>query len=124
MSTAPAPTTRSIPAATSAGTTTAHARHRLCTRREYLLHTLQMWRALGNRPGGTAQFRSEFFGDVMSVGCVADDLGSNEDDQFGPRRRLVIVSKNLSESGDLVETRNAVARPLMGFADETGQQHG
>jgi hypothetical protein len=55
------------------------------TRQEDLLHTLHMRRALGNRPAGATQFRSELLGDIMGVGSIADDLGANEDDQFGPR---------------------------------------
>jgi len=55
------------------------------TRHEDLLHTLHMRRALGDRLAGATQFRSELLGDVMGVGSIADDLGANEDDQFGPR---------------------------------------
>jgi hypothetical protein len=46
-----------------------------------------------NRLDGTPQFRSELLGDVVGVGSVADDLGANEDDQFGSRGRPVVVGE-------------------------------
>ena len=50
-----------------------------------LLDALYVPRVLGDRPGVTPQFGSEFLGDVGGVGTIADDLGTYEDDQFGSR---------------------------------------
>jgi len=50
-----------------------------------LLHTLHMPRVLGDGLNASAQFRSEFLGDVRGVRSISDDLRTDEDDQLSPR---------------------------------------
>src|ERR1700693_5170090 len=69
-----------------------------------------------------AQFRPKCFGDEMRIVAVADNLGTDEDDQFGAGVLLVLMRKGVTEALNLVEQGNPVPRIVLLFADQSGQQ--
>src|ERR1700748_2203257 len=76
------------------------------------------------RSDAAAQLRAQLFGDVMGVRSVADDLRPDEDDQLGPRGRLVLMRGGIATPLDLVQHRNAAAVAILLLADQAGEQHG
>src|SRR5947209_12936146 len=45
-----------------------------------------------------AQLRAKFFGDVMSIGAIADDLGTDKDDQLGTGTLFVLMGKAVAQA--------------------------
>src|SRR5215470_15432083 len=76
------------------------------------------------RSHAATQFRPQLFRDIGRVRAIADDLGTDEDNQFGARSLLGLTRKGIAQPGDFVQQRNAAARSVLLFADQSGQQDG
>src|SRR6202020_1837739 len=75
------------------------------------------------RTNGATQFGAEFFGDGVRFHAVANDLGADEDDQFGTHFRIVLIRKGIAYALNLIEQWNAAFVLVLLILDQSGQQH-
>jgi hypothetical protein len=77
---------------------------------------------IGARSYAATQFRPQFFRDVVRIGAVADDLGTDEDNQFGAGSLLVLMREAVTQSRDFIEQRNSVACSVLLLTDQSREQ--
>src|SRR5712672_539632 len=76
------------------------------------------------RVDAAAEFRPKLFGNNMSIHAVADNLGADEDDQFGTGHLFVLMRERVAEAWNLIEQGDSVALFVLLFADQSSQQDG
>src|SRR5262249_30819951 len=59
----------------------------------------------------------------MSIDAVANDLRTDEHNDFVARERFVLMRENITEFRDLIEHRDAASVSLLALADQAGQQN-
>src|SRR5882672_727983 len=74
------------------------------------------------RADAATEFRPKFFGNVMSVHAVADNLGADKDDQLGAGLLFVLMGKGVAQTRNLIEQGNPVSVEVLLFADQSGQK--
>src|ERR1700738_3683116 len=82
--------------------------------------TWNQWIICNARADFSAQFRPQFFSNEMSVRAIADNLGTDEDDQFGARFLVVLMGKAVAQTRNLIEQGNPVSGIVLLFADQSG----
>jgi hypothetical protein len=51
---------------------------------------------------GTTQLGAKLLGDKVSINGITNDLRSNEDYEFGTRRRLVLMREQIADFWNLI----------------------
>src|ERR1700733_15061222 len=75
------------------------------------------------RTNGATQLGTKFFGDRMRVRAVSNDLGADEDDQFGAHLRVVLIGERIAYALKIIQQRNAAFVLVLLVLDQASQQH-
>ena len=81
---------------------------------------------IGARSDAAAQLRTQFFGDLLGIRTITNDLRTDEDDQLRSSSLLVLVGEGIAQARDWVHSKGMPLRyfhfciSLISF----GQQHG
>src|SRR5271155_1655027 len=75
------------------------------------------------RTNGAAQLGTKFFGNRMRVRTVSNDLGADEDDQFGAHLRVVLIGERVADALKIIQQRNAAFVLVLLVLNQASQQH-